>query len=109
MESFFMSPPVAFLILLVISFAVSFVSKKLAARGVDSAVKTQAYACGESMVENQGQPDYTQFFQFAFFFTIMHVVVLVVATDPAGLTITSAVYLGVTVLALFMLLRRAKG
>jgi hypothetical protein len=36
----------------------------------------------------------------------MHVIALVVATDPGGLTIMSAVYLGVTVLALFMLLRR---
>jgi uncharacterized ion transporter superfamily protein YfcC len=58
------------------------------------------------MEENRGQPDYSQFFKFAFFFTIMHVVALVVATDPAGLTVTSGVYLGVTVLSLFMLLRR---
>ena len=106
MESFLMSPPVAFLILLAISFGVSSLSKRLAARGDDVGNKMQAYACGESMEDNQGQPDYTQFFKFAFFFTIMHVVVLLVATDPAGLTITSAVYLGVTVLALFMLLRR---
>ncbi len=106
MESFFMSPPVTFLLFLLMSFGVSLISKRLAARGKDSAVKMQPYACGESMEENQGQPDYTQFFKFAFFFTIMHVVALVVATDPAGLTITSAVYLGVTVLSLFMLLRR---
>ena len=106
MESFFLSPPVAFLLFLLISAGVSLLSKKLAARGKDSALKMQPYACGESMEENQGQPDYTQFFKFAFFFTIMHVVVLVVATDPAGLSVTSAVYLGVTVLSLFMLLRR---
>ena len=106
MESFFMSPPVTFFVFLLISFGVSLFSKKLAARGPYSAVKMQPYACGESMEENQGQPDYTQFFKFAFFFTIMHVVVLVVATDPMGLTVTSAVYLGVTVLSLFMLLRR---
>lgn len=106
MESFLMSPPVVFVLFLLISFGVSLVSKRLSARGVDSAAKNQAYACGESMEENRGQPDYTEFFKFAFFFTIMHVVVLVVATDPAGLTITSGVYLGVTVLSLFMLLRR---
>ena len=106
MESFLMSPPVTFIVLLLISFGLSLVSKRVAARGQDSEGKMQAYACGESMEENQGQPDYTEFFKFAFFFTIMHVVVLVVATDPAGLTVTSAVYLGVTVLSLFMLLRR---
>ena len=106
MESFLMSPPVTFIVLLLISFGLSLVSKRVAARGQDSEGKMQAYACGESMEENQGQPDYTEFFKFAFFFTIMHVVVLVVATDPAGLSVTSAVYLGVTVLSLFMLLRR---
>ncbi len=106
MESFLMSPPVTFIVLLLISFGLSLVSKRVATRGQDSEGKMQAYACGESMEENQGQPDYTEFFKFAFFFTIMHVVVLVVATDPAGLSVTSAVYLGVTVLSLFMLLRR---
>jgi len=106
MESFFMSPPVTFILFLLMSFGVSLISKRLAAHGKDSVIKMQPYACGESMEENQGQPDYTEFFKFAFFFTIMHVVALVVATDPAGLTITSAVYLGVTVLSLFMLLRR---
>ena len=106
MQSFIMSPPVAFLVILLLSFGVSFVSKRLAARGQDSQYKMQAYACGEDMEENRGQPDYSEFFKFAFFFTIIHVVVLVVATDPAGLTVTSVVYLGVTVLSLFMLLRR---
>jgi NADH:ubiquinone oxidoreductase subunit 3 (subunit A) len=106
MESFLMSPPVTFGLLLLLSFGISLVSKRLAARGKDSAHKMQAYSCGETMEENQGQPDYSEFFKFAFFFTIMHVVVLVVATDPAGLTVTSGVYLGVTVLSLFMLLRR---
>jgi NADH:ubiquinone oxidoreductase subunit 3 (subunit A) len=106
MESFLLSPPVVFVLFLAISFGVSFISKRLSARGVDSTAKNQAYACGETMEENRGQPDYTEFFKFAFFFTIMHVVALVVATDPAGLTVTSGVYLGVTVLSLFMLLRR---
>lgn len=106
MQDFLMSPPVVFLIFLLISFGVSLVSKRLSARGADAAAKHQAYACGESMEENRGQPDYSQFFKFAFFFTIMHVVALVVATDPAGLTVTSGVYLGVTVLSLYMLLRR---
>ncbi len=105
MENILLSPPVAFVIFLVLCFAISGFSKRLAARGVDSDKKYQAYACGEDVEENQAQPDYHEFFKFAFFFTIMHVVVLVVATDPGGLTLPSAVYLGVTVLALFMLLR----
>ena len=106
MESFLLAPPVAFILFLLITMGFSAFSKRLAAVGQDSAGKMKAYACGEDMAENKAQPDYSQFFKFAFFFTVMHVIVLVVATDPAGLTIESAVYLGVTVLAVFMLLRR---
>ncbi len=106
MDTILLSPPVVFIIYLALSVGVSAFFRRVAARGTDSEGKTRAYACGEDMEENQGQPDYSEFFKFAFFFTIMHVVVLVVATDPGGLSVTSAVYLGVTVLALFMLLRR---
>lgn len=106
MDTILLSPPISFLIYLLLSMGISFFFKRIAARGLQSKGKLKAYACGEDMEENQGQPDYSDFFKFAFFFTIMHVVVLVVATDPGGLSVISGVYLGVTVLALFMLLRR---
>ena len=106
METILLAPPVAFLLYLLLSVGISAFSRRVAARGMDSAGKEKAYACGEDVEENRGQPDYREFFKFSFFFTIMHVVVLVVATDPAGLTVTSGVYLGATVLGLFMLLRR---
>ena len=106
MERVLLAPPVAFILYLLITFGLSYVSKCLAPKGEESESKMKAYACGEDMAENKAQPDYSQFFKFAFFFTIIHVIVLVVATDPGGLSITSAVYLGVTVLAVFMLLRR---
>jgi NADH:ubiquinone oxidoreductase subunit 3 (subunit A) len=99
-------PPVVFIIYLALSMGLSAVSKRLASKGVESAGKEKAYACGEDMEENQGQPEYSQFYKFAFFFTIMHVVVLVVATDPAGISPMSAVYLGVTVLSMYMLIRK---
>jgi NADH:ubiquinone oxidoreductase subunit 3 (subunit A) len=44
----------------------------------------KAYACGEDVKGDHIQPEYSQFFPFAFFFTIMHVFALVVATVPAG-------------------------
>ena len=108
MELLILTPPVTFAIYLLLSVGISAVSKRLAARGADSERKKQAYACGENMPTNQGQPDYSEFFMLAFFFTIMHVIAMAVATNPNGLTVTSGVYIGVTVLALFVLLRRAK-
>jgi NADH:ubiquinone oxidoreductase subunit 3 (subunit A) len=106
MSTILLAPPVAFLLYLGLSGLISLLSKRLAATGKDSPGKNKSYACGEDMLVNRAQPDYSQFFQFAFFFTIMHVVVLVVATDPAGISLTSGLYLTVTVLVLFMLFRR---
>jgi len=101
-----MSPPVSFIILLALLFALSAASKRVSAKGIDTSGKTKAYACGEEMAENKGQPEYSQFFKFAFFFTIMHVVVLHVASDPAGISPMSLIYLLITVVSLYMLFRR---
>jgi hypothetical protein len=40
------------------------------------------YACGEELPTHMIQPDYGQFFPFAFFFTILHVVALTATTVP---------------------------
>ena len=101
-----LAPPVTFGIFLLLSMGITALSKRYAAPGADHSRKANAYACGENMEENQGQPEYSEFFKFAFFFTIMHVIALVVATDPNGFSVTSLGYLGVTALALYILLRR---
>jgi NADH:ubiquinone oxidoreductase subunit 3 (subunit A) len=106
MYSLLISPPVSFLILLGILFGLSGVAKRIAAKGEDAPGKMKSYACGEEMAENKSMPNYAQFFKFAFFFTIMHVVILQVASDPVGISPMSAAYLLITVVALYMLLRR---
>lgn len=106
MYNIMLAPPAVFLIYLALSFCISSLSKRIAAKGTDSPGKTKSYACGEDMPVNQGQPEYSQFFKFAFFFTIMHVVVLIVATDPSGISLMSGLYLGITMLSVFMIFRR---
>ena len=71
--------------------------------------KREPYACGEDVGEQRSQPDYGQFFHFAFFFTIMHVVALVVATVPRGSIGAAALAVGLLVsatIALLVLFRR---
>ena len=71
--------------------------------------RTKAYACGEDVADHRVQPDYAQFFPFAFFFTIMHVFALVVATVPSGSPSAAAVAAGYAVAAaigLFILFRK---
>ena len=71
--------------------------------------KGEAYACGEDVKDHRMQPDYQQFFPFAFFFTIMHVLALVVATVPAGSLSATALAVGYSVslvIGLLVLFRR---
>jgi NADH:ubiquinone oxidoreductase subunit 3 (subunit A) len=106
MEKFLLSPPVAFVVLLAVSMLISFFSKYLAAKGTVSAGKEESYACGEDDELNKVQPDYSQFFPFAFFFTIMHVVVLIIATMPKNISPMAILYILIAVLALFILFRK---
>jgi len=106
MNPIWLTPPIAFIVFLVISLALSKVGGLIAARGSDLPGKTKAYACGEDIKQNSSQPDYGQFFHFAFFFTVMHVAVLIIATVPAGISFMAGLYLAAAVLALFILFRR---
>ena len=84
MNHWLLLPPIAFCLLLAATALLENLSRRLAPRGVDSEGKTKAYACGEDPITNRVQPNYSQFFPFAFFFSIMHVVALILATVPAG-------------------------
>lgn len=111
MSIFILLPPVAFLLLLLVAW-IQYRSMAVLSAGEtwpDSAGKRKPYACGEDYQEHRVQPDYSQFFPFAFFFTIMHVVALVVATAPASSfssTVFAAFYLAGASIGLFILFRR---
>lgn len=106
MGNILLSPPVAFTIIIFTFLLVAYLSKFIAAKGTASAGKGEAYASGEDVKLHKVQPDYRQFFPFAFFFTIMHVVVLIVATVPKEISPLAFVYIAVAILALFILLRK---
>jgi len=103
-------PPVAFTIILLVVWTLFGASGTLALKrkGPRGALD-KPYAGGEDIARHRFQPDYGQFFPFAFFFTIMHVVTLIVATSPArtlqSLSIAAIYVLG-ALLGLLMLFRR---
>ncbi|NVN93065.1 MAG: NADH-quinone oxidoreductase subunit A [Desulfuromonadales bacterium] len=109
MATLLLTPPVALLILtLVVGFEL-WSMRALSAKGVASTGKTKPYACGEDITHHRTQPDYSQFFSVAFFFTIMHVVVMIIATIPAGSPEASGMAVLFTLcasLGLFVLFRR---
>jgi NADH-quinone oxidoreductase subunit A len=106
MAKWILSPPVAFLIFLGLSLLIARLTAFIAAKGKVASGKNEAYACGEENYSTRARPEYAQFFHIAFFFTIMHVIALMVATDPNGLSPMAAVYLGAAFLALVILFRR---
>ncbi|MGE5344052.1 MAG: hypothetical protein ACM3SY_21485 [Candidatus Omnitrophota bacterium] len=102
-----LSPPVLFLIFLLFSALVFTLLKRLGIKSVEQAGKNKTYACGEDAYTNRAQPNYAEFFPMAFFFTIMHVVVLVVATLPnKTMLFFPILYLVIAILALMILFRR---
>ena len=111
MAEIIVSPPVAFALLLVFILAAILAAGRLAPR-VERRPgdgKDQAYACGEEFDGHLIQPDYSQFFPFAFFFTILHVAALMLATIPTQLRPDLggiALYLAVIATGLVVLLRR---
>lgn len=106
MSNILLSPPVAFVIFLLLSFLISQMTAFISAKGKILAGKTKAYACGEDVSQNRARPEYGQFFHVAYFFTIMHVMALMVATDPAGISPLVIIYLAAALLALLILFRR---
>ncbi|MCR4962696.1 MAG: hypothetical protein K6B40_02290 [Firmicutes bacterium] len=102
-----LSPPVLFLLLLAIGLALSHAVSGLAAPGgANGDRKLESYACGQRHYTHNTSPDYGQFFPYAFFFTIMHVLVLVIATAPRDVLTMPLLYVGAGLLALYIIFRR---
>jgi NADH:ubiquinone oxidoreductase subunit 3 (subunit A) len=109
-ETVLLSPPVAFLIILSVGLILSAFCSRCAFRSRENSSEAKkGYACGEDFQGHLIQPDYSQFFPFAFFFTILHVVALVIATVPTETIETFAiavVYVVGAIMGLVILLRK---
>lgn len=78
-----LTPPAVFIILLGSALILSSALKNLSFKRKDALGDSRSsYACGEDSPTAMAQPDYSQFFPFAFFFTLLHVVALIITTVP---------------------------
>jgi len=108
MREILISAPVIFLFFALAAAA----AMRLAGRKADTtpggAHELDPYACGqdENTVGHYVSPNYYKLFAYAFFFTVMHVLVLVVSTAPAGHTMLPVAYIFAGVLAMLILFRR---
>ncbi len=105
-----LSPPVAFILIMLAAVFCAYVLSKLALKPKKiPAGLTKEYSCGEDIKTHMIQPDYTQFFPFAFYFTILHVVALMIATVPMATMQTfliAVVYILGAIVGLFVLYKR---
>jgi len=109
MGSYLLMPPVTFMIILIISWLLSYVSSFLSfKKGKQAEGTTKSYACGEDVYDNMARPDYSQFFIFAFFFTLAHVATLIITTMPKGMIETlfiAVIYIVAVIISLLILFR----
>jgi len=111
MNNLLITPAVVFLIILFTCMVLIFLAGRLSFRvKKHTAGETKSYACGEDTYNNKAQPDYSNFFSFAFFFTLAHVATLMITTVPAE-TLSSlglaAIYIAAGAAGLHMLFRKA--
>ena len=106
MDALILTPPIAFLIFVLIFFAFSKGFSRYSHVRSGEADGLDSYACGQRDVRNYVNPDYSQFFPFAFLFTIMHVLVLVVATAPYDAPILPVVFIAAGMSCLAIIFKR---
>ena len=104
---FILFPPVAFVIFLTVGVLIEICGSSLAAKGKTSGGKKTQYACGEDVPAQRVQPDYSDFFPFALFFSIIHVTALIMATLPSGnIALMGILYLAGVAISLYTLMSR---
>lgn len=105
-------PPAVFLLVLVFFLVISYFTGKISYKNPDNPEgKTKAYACGEDVKEHRIRPNYSEFFPFAFFFTLMHVIVLMIATSPEKISDSFAVallFIAAAFLSILIIFRRER-
>ena len=110
MGNILLSPPLAFVIVLGAMLGFSKILSTLACKPkTHPEDEDTSYACGEDVPTNLMQPDYSQFFPFAFFFTLLHVFTLTIATVPVltgGSFAIAVIYILAAITGLVILFRR---
>ena len=110
MSNWLLNPAVVFIIILVLILLLNKLFCALSFRvNKPAAGSGESYACGESNFDNTVQPDYSQFFPFAFFFTLAHVTTLIITTVPVadkGVFVMAGIYILGAMLSLIVLLKK---
>ena len=107
-QSVIISTPVLFLSFLLMLALFSVYLKRKADKTPSGKHAFDPYACGQDKdaVSQYVNPNFRRMFYLAFFFTVMHVLVMIVATAPARHTLMPVAYIAVGALAMLILFRK---
>ncbi|MDR1695970.1 MAG: NADH-quinone oxidoreductase subunit A [Endomicrobium sp.] len=106
-------PPIAFAVIFMALLIISYFTGKMSYKNpANPCGKIKAYACGEDVPDHRIKPNYAEFFPVAFFFTIMHVITLMIAAAPEKITINSlgviALFIITAYLSILIIFRRER-
>ena len=99
-------PPIVFILFLLLLLSLSGGLAKFAARSSDNLRELEPFNHGQNQAEQQISAGFGSLLPLAFFFTIMQVVVLVVATTPVDALLLPLIYVAGGILALVIIFRR---
>jgi len=102
MANILLTPPIAFLIYLVLAGGLHLLGKKLAGPSHANLLRSSTYSGGETPPTQMAAPGYRPFFMVALFFAILHLGVLILGSG--GLTLATGIYLIGLMLALLALI-----
>ncbi len=97
-----LTPPIAFVIYLVLVTVLFGFGRMLAGKTKSSELKSSTYTSGEAPLLGQALPGYRGFFIMALFFAVLHLGVLMLGSS--GLSPIAGAYLIMLILALIVLI-----
>lgn len=108
LEKVLLSPPVAGALLFAVIFGLSCLLSRYAPKTRSNPHKSDAYACGQRGVKNYVSPDYSEFYPYAALFTLVHALVLLVATVPKDVVLLPAAFILVGLGMLYVVFRKVR-
>ena len=107
-QQLLVTTPVLFVSFLLLLMLLSIYLKRKADKTPSGKHAFDPYACGQTKdaVSQYVNPNFRRMFYLAFFFTVMHVLVMIVATAPKGHTLMPVAYIAVGALAMLILFRK---
>lgn len=103
-----LSPPVALGLVMGVLFLIDRYLERYTCRAKPGKHETDSYACGQRGVKNYVSPDYTEFYPYAALFTLVHAVVLLVATAPGGATLPACSLVAAAFVMLYLVFRKVR-